>query len=231
MAGISYTKAFSRLFYPVHCASCGEALMDRENQICTLCLLSMPVTGYHQAKKNPLEDLLKLRLRVDFISAFLRYDQGLSTQHILHAIKYKGQKLLAEYLGQLYGAEIRHCFSPPLDYVIPVPLHKRKLRERGYNQSEYWAKGLAQSLSIQLNTHSLVRVQYTTTQTKKSRTERVQNVEKAFRVLAPERLKGKNILLVDDVITTGATLEACGQVLWEAGIRSLSMVAIAHAGD
>lgn len=229
MTGISYIKAFSRLFYPVNCASCEKALVDRETHICMVCQLSLPVTGYHRELVNPLDSLLKLRLRVDFISSYLFYDQGLSTQNLLHAIKYKGNKLLATHLGELYGHDIKQSFQHPLDYIIPVPLHKRKLRERGFNQSEYLANGLSKSLTIPMDTHSLIRVKYTTTQTKKSRTERIQNVENAFHINCPGLLKGKSILLVDDVITTGATLEACGIALWGAGIRSLNIVTIAYA--
>lgn len=228
MSGISAINAFARLFYPVTCASCGDALVGGECQICTICQLSLPVTGYHELSDNPMDNLLKLRLRIDFISSFLYYDQGLSTQNLLHSIKYKGNKLLATHLGELYGNDIKGCFEHPLDAIIPVPLHKRKLRERGYNQSEYWANGLAKSLAIPVD-HSLSRIQYTTTQTKKTRTERIKNVEGAFKVLKPELLKGKSILLVDDVITTGATLEACGAALWEVGIRSLSLATIAFA--
>lgn len=229
MAGISYIKAFSRLFYPVNCASCGNALVDREAHICVVCQLSLPVTNYHKELENPLDNLLKLRLRVDFISSYLFYDQGLSTQNLLHAIKYKNHKILATHLGELYGHDIKQSFKHPIDYVIPVPLHKRKLRERGFNQSEYWAKGLAKSLSTPMDLHSLIRIRYTTTQTKKSRTDRVKNVENAFQISTPESLKGKSILLVDDVITTGATLEACGLALWSAGIKSLNIVTIAYA--
>lgn len=228
MTRISYIKAFSRLFYPVNCASCGQALVDGESHICTVCHISLPATGFHRKAENPLDNLLKLRIRVDFISSFLFYDQGLSTQNLLHAIKYKGNKLLATHLGELYGNDIKHSFNYPLDFIVPVPLHRRRLRQRGYNQSEYWANGLAKSLSIPLD-YSLTRIQYTTTQTKKTRMERVKNVESAFFVNQPELLKGKSILLVDDVITTGATLEACGLVLWNAGIRSLNIVTIAYS--
>jgi ComF family protein len=229
LQGISYIKAFSRLFYPVTCASCGEALVDRESHICTVCQLSLPSTGYHNNAVNPMDDLLKLRLRVDFISAFLYYDKGLSTQNMLRSIKYKGNKLLAMHLGELYGYEIKDSFDHYPDLIIPVPLHKRKQRERGYNQSEYWANGLTKILNSPTDTHSLIRMKYTTTQTKKSRTERIKNVEDAFMITNPEFLKGKSVLLVDDVITTGATLEACGQKLWSSGIRSLNIATIAFA--
>jgi ComF family protein len=228
LKGISHIRAFGRLFYPANCGGCGEALVDRESQICTFCQLSLPVTNFHIEPINPLDDLLKLRLRVDFISSFLLYDKGLITQNMLHAIKYKGQNLLATHLGELYGYEIKNAFPKP-DYIIPVPLHKRKQRERGYNQSESWADGLAKSLDARVNITSLKRSTYTTTQTKKSRLERVANVENAFKIYNANELEGKHVLLVDDVITTGATLEACGLRLWTAGIASLSIVTIAYA--
>jgi ComF family protein len=229
LAGISYIKAFTRLFYPINCAACGEALVDQESHICTLCQLSLPVTNYHREAINPLNDLLKLRLRVDFISSFLLYDKGLKTQHMLHAIKYKGEKLLATYLGELYGYEIKNTFPQKPDCIIPVPLHRRRFRERGYNQSECWANGLAKSIGTEVDIDSLQRPVYTTTQTKKSRSERISNVENAFTVAPAHPLKGKHVLLVDDVITTGATLEACGIKLWNAGISSLSIATIAYA--
>lgn len=229
MGGISHIRAFGRLFYPVTCGACGEALVDQESQICTICQLTLPVTNYHLEKRNPLDNLLKLRLRVDFISSYLLYDKGLKTQNMLHAIKYRGQKMLATRLGELYGYDLRNFFPRQPDYIIPVPLHKRKLRERGYNQSESWALGLANSIGSKVDTTSLVRTLYTNTQTKKSRADRISNVESAFTVTNPQPLKGKHILLVDDVITTGATLEACGLRLWNAGITSLSIATIAYA--
>lgn len=229
MGGISHIRAFGRLFYPVTCGACGEALVDQESQICTICQLTLPVTNYHLEKRNPLDNLLKLRLRVDFISSYLLYDKGLKTQNMLHAIKYRGQKMLATRLGELYGYDLKDFFPRQPDCIIPVPLHKRKLRERGYNQSESWALGLANSLGSKVDTTSLVRTVYTNTQTKKSRADRISNVESAFNVPNPQPLKGKHILLVDDVITTGATLEACGLRLWNAGITSLSIATIAYA--
>jgi ComF family protein len=226
---ISHLRAFGRLFYPVNCGACGEALVDQERQICTFCQLSLPVTNFHRETINPLNDLLKLRLRVDFISSFLLYDKGLMTQNMLHAIKYKGQNLLATHLGELYGYEIKNAIEKKPDCIVPVPLHKRKLRERGYNQSESWAEGLAKSIGTPVDNTSLKRAIYTTTQTQKTRLERVSNVENAFALQNPDQLKGKHVLLVDDVITTGATLEACGLRLWTAGIASLSIVTIAYA--
>jgi len=217
------------LFYPVTCGACGEALVDQESQICTICQITLPVTNYHLESINPLDNLLKLRLRVDFISSYLLYDKGLRTQNMLHAIKYQGQKMLATRLGELYGYDLKNSFPQQPDSIIPVPLHKKKLRERGYNQSESWAQGLATSIGTEVDTTSLIRTKYTNTQTKKSRADRISNVESAFSITQTSNLKGKHILLVDDVITTGATLEACGLRLWNAGIASLSIATIAYA--
>jgi|SRR5687767_5310888 len=229
MTGISYIKALGRMFYPVVCPSCNEALMGKESCLCTLCRVSLPVTGFHTIPDNPLNNLLKLRMRVDFISSYLFYDKGLSTQNMLHAIKYKGHKKLASLLGELYGYDLHGHFEYHPDFIIPVPLHNRRRRERGYNQSEEWATGLSKSLQSPVNTEALLRVKYTTTQTKKSRTDRINNVATAFKITSPQVLKGKSVLLVDDVITTGATLEACGTRLWEAGIKSLNIATIAYA--
>lgn len=229
MTGISYIKAFGRLFYPVTCGGCGQPLVDNEQHICTLCQISLPQTQFHSLKENPLENLFKLRMRVDFISSFLFYDKGLKTQHILHEIKYNGNKHLATYLGELYGYDLKTTMNPLPDYIIPVPLHKRKQKERGYNQSEFWGLGLSKSLGIPMLNQHLIRTQYANSQTKKSRTDRIKNVQTAFKTMRPEDLKRKNILLVDDVITTGATLEACGHMLWQADIKSLQIATIAYA--
>lgn len=229
MNGISHLQAFGRLFYPASCASCSSALLLQEKYICTMCQITLPVSNYHQMKINPMDSLLKLRMRVDFISSYLLYDKGLSTQNILHSIKYNGNKLLAYHLGLLYGLEIKASFEHFPDYIVPVPLHKRKQRQRGFNQSEFWANGLAGSLGVPSLTDSLVRTKFTKTQTRKTREERIKNVSNVFSVKNKELIKGKSILLVDDVITTGATLEACGNELWNAGIRSLNIATIAFA--
>lgn len=168
-------------------------------------------------------------MRVEFISSFLIYDKGLKTQQMLHQIKYKGNKWLATHLGELYGYDLKTSLPETPDFIIPVPLHKRKLRERGYNQSESWGLGLSNSLGVPLNVTNLIRTQYANSQTKKSRTDRIKNVESAFVTVDPATLSRKNILLVDDVITTGATLEACGNALWQSGIKSLSIATIAYA--
>ena len=148
----------------------------------------------------------------------------------MHSLKYKGQKDLGVALGHAYGAELKQSANfSSVNVIIPVPLHKNKLRKRGYNQSEYFAVGLAQSMGAVLDTASLIKSVHTQSQTKKSRIERVKNVEDVFTITNAQQLAGKHVLLVDDVITTGATIEACALKLAEVDAITISVVSIAYA--
>ena len=156
------------------------------------------------------------------------YNAGVS-QKLLHEIKYKGDKALGEYLGSVF---IRHLSTEKafknIDVVVPIPLHKSKLLSRGYNQSYFLAKGMAQELKIKVDDETVIRAKKSETQTRKSRAQRWQNVSGIFQV-TNDSFKDKNVLLVDDVITTGATLEACGEAILDAGAKSLSLAALAAA--
>ena len=151
-------------------------------------------------------------------------------QHILHALKYQHVPALAFYLGKIYGGDLKAAgLNNKADMIVPVPLHPARQRKRGYNQSAEFARGLSATLNVPLNTSILVRARVTETQTRKNRLMRWQNVETAFELKQAKVVEGKRILLVDDVITTGATLEACGQTLVKAGVASLSVAGIAYA--
>lgn len=179
--------------------------------------------------ENELLKLFKGRMQVNGVSAYLYFDKGLSAQKILHDIKYKENQNLARVLGNWYGVELRETLDNTIDWVIPVPLHPKKLKQRGFNQSEAWAEGLAESLDAKVLHDGLIRTRYTSTQTKKSRTQRQVNVEKAFKSEKEKVLNSTNVLLVDDVITTGATLESCGMELWQIGVKKLFIATIAYA--
>jgi len=160
----------------------------------------------------------------------LYFSKGGSTQHLLHQIKYQGQKQLAFALGDWYGQELKQAagFST-VDLIVPVPLHPRKYRKRGFNQSLWLGNGLSRAMEKPCTEDILKRTQYTQTQTRKSRLERLANVSNAFEVRDPERIAGKHVLLVDDVLTTGATLEACGLKILEVEGTRLSMATLAIA--
>jgi ComF family protein len=146
----------------------------------------------------------------------------------LHALKYKNKPELGQLLGKVYGAELLECgYGKEFDLVIPVPLHASKKKKRGYNQSEEFGVGLAESWSISCNDTYLKRLYMTETQTKKTRLRRWENVKEVFSLESPEPIKDRRILLVDDVVTTGATLEAAGRALLDGGCKELSIACIA----
>ena len=160
--------------------------------------------------------------------AFLRFVKGGTVQELLHQLKYKGKQEVGEMLGLMYGNQLyQEGFAGKFDLVLPVPLHPDKQLKRGYNQCDSIAKGLAQGLQTAWQPNVLVRQRFNQTQTKKNREQRWQNVEDIFVVQQPQPIAGKNILLVDDVITTGATISACGQAVLQAGCQSLSIASLA----
>jgi ComF family protein len=218
------------LFFPNLCAGCGRPLMRGEKVICMLCLFHLPKTYFHHDDDNPLTKVFWGRVNLEGVAAYVYFQKGGTVQHLLHQLKYKGQKEIGVQIGKLYGVELKTAeVFRDAELIIPVPLHPRKLRKRGYNQSGMFAEGLASVMQARLETRALYRKVYSQTQTRKARYNRWENVENIFAVRNPERIRGKHILLVDDVITTGATSEACAQALLEVpGVR-VSVAAIAYA--
>jgi ComF family protein len=165
---------------------------------------------------------------VESASSYLYFQKKGITQKLLHQLKYKGQKEVGRKLGLYYGYDLKEHLEA--DCIIPIPLHKSRLRTRGYNQSEWFGKGLSEAMEIPMDSGSVVRIRKTETQTRKGRYKRWENVEGIFAVMDPEKLAGCHVLLVDDVVTTGATLEACAQALVAAVADvKISVVTIAVA--
>ncbi len=221
---------FLSLFFPQYCLGCSGFLVKGEDTLCTKCLADLPKTHYHTRIENPVLNKLSGRLPISHGWAFLKFQKGGMVQHLLHQLKYNNHPEIGERLGRAYGRELANAsFSKEFDLIIPVPLHRARLRHRGYNQSAHFAKGLSESLEIDWDESISIRSQSTTTQTRKSRAERWENVRHVFSVGSQMDLSQKRILLVDDVITTGATLEACGYHLLESGCTSVSIACIAEA--
>lgn len=223
---------FISLLFPEDCLACHELLARGETTICTDCRVNLPYTNSHllTGSKSELLNRFYNKVPVKHALAFLTFTRSGRVQQLLHALKYKGHEEVGETLGNWYGADLKdNQYHEQFDMIIPVPLHKKKLRKRGYNQSDSFAKGLSQALNIPWQPNVLERLADTSTQTKKTRLERWQNVGQLFSVAQPDLVKDQRILLVDDVMTTGATLEACSLILLDARVASVSVAAIAAA--
>jgi ComF family protein len=218
------------LLFPRLCYACGNHLLRNEKLICTQCYVSIPRTNYHLNVGNPVEQLFWGRCQICKAAAFYFYSEGSRIRRLIHNLKYKGIREVGYELGRIYGLSLSNSgFFDDIDLIIPVPLHPLKQRKRGFNQSEYISKGLADATGLSLELKSLVRVASSDTQTRRSRYERWMNVEGIFAVNESEKLKGKHVLLVDDVITTGSTLEACTGELLKIEDVKVSVVALAVA--
>lgn len=198
--------------------------------LCTACLSNLPKTNYHLCTENPIKNKLTGRLPLKHGWAFLKFRKRGIVQHLLHQLKYNNHPEVGVRLGQLFGKELSLSgFEREFDLILPVPLHSSRQRQRGYNQSSMLASGLSAAMNIQWDESISIRMQSTVTQTNKNRIERWENVKDVFSVQSLTDLKGKRILLVDDVITTGATIEACGQHLISCGCSELSIACLAEA--
>lgn len=218
------------LLFPNLCNACGVALYHSEHLICTKCLYDLPFTDYHQYAENRVAKQLWGRLPLHAAMAMLYFRKGAKVQNLIHNLKYNGRTDVGVLLGNMLGERLKSAnLYQDIDLVIPVPLHCKKYKTRGYNQSTFIAEGIAAQLEIGISEDHLIRTTSTESQTKKSRYNRYENMKDVFQVNYPEDIIGKHILLVDDVITTGATLEACAITLLDIGAAKVSIAAIAFA--
>lgn len=202
------------LFSPPVCCACATVLVRGEQTLCVNCLMKLPQTNFHRMRDNMIEKSFWGRIRIERATSFFFFVKGNDFQHLLHALKYKGRSDIGVYLGKRFGNElVTHPDFRHFDRIIPVPLHTDKLKKRGYNQSEMIARGMSKAMNIPVDTKTLIRSTFTETQTKKSRIERWENVKSVFAANPDTNLNGCHILLVDDVLTTGATIEGCAQAL------------------
>ncbi len=227
--GRSVWADFIQLFFPRACVGCAGGLLRGEEWLCTQCLRDLPITNYHQWQNNPVFERLLGRVSIRSAQAFLHFRKESVAQRLLHELKYQRQAELGVFLGRVYGNLLAAAARETWDVIIPVPLHPTRMRRRGYNQSERFATGLSQELHIPVLAAALVREQATETQTRKDRAQRWENMQQAFCVAEQQAIQNKAVLLVDDVITTGATVEACAERLCEAGCASISIACIAEA--
>ena len=221
---------FLGLFFPESCVVCGEPLLQVEENICLSCLLKLPRTNNFLETDNAAEKLLAGRFPFERIATFCNFTKGGILQPIIHQIKYNGKAHLGETLGLLFGRDLAGSdFLSPIQLIVPVPLHPKKQKQRGYNQAEMIAHGISKATDIPVFTNNLVRIVHNPTQTKRNKMQRWENVKDIFTVNHPEEFENKHILLVDDIITTGSTIEACAHALLLSNGIKISIATIGEA--
>ncbi len=225
-----YYESLIHLLYPHCCNGCGSDLLEKDQLICISCKASLPRTSFASFENNPIEKIFYGRLHVRAAHSEFYFMKQEIVQRLLHQLKYKGNQEIGEYLGHLTGESLlKSKRFNDLDLIIPLPLHPKKEFQRGYNQASCISRGIATVMNVPLHEKNVVRKFASQTQTRKSRTERWNNVSEIFHVEEPEVLYGKNILLVDDVITTGASIEACGSKILGVQGTSVSVSSLAYA--
>jgi ComF family protein len=226
----SYLTDFVSLLFPELCAACRENLVANEQLICTDCRYNLPFTNFHLQHDNIVARQFWGKIELEGAYALYYFAKGGKIQNLMHQFKYKGMHEIGNLLGNIAGEQlIKNDIFNSVEVIIPVPLHKKRLQQRGYNQSACFAAGLSQKLKADVDDHNLVRAIATDTQTHKSRFARFENMQEVFLVKNPEKLINKHILLVDDIITTGSTLEACSLQLLKIPGLKLSIATIAYA--
>jgi ComF family protein len=231
-AGFRWLEDFFNLLYPKLCLACGKNLPPTHDLICLSCEYQLPKTKQHEQKENAFTEIFWGRVRLETGAALYYFSKAGRVQRLIHQLKYDHKPAIGQALGRMYGRLLREQeHYQQLDAIVPVPLHPRKQHQRGYNQAAAIGSGLAESLQLPHYPNALERPVYAESQTRKSRQERLQNAQTAFRVKQPELLRGKHLLLVDDVLTTGATLEACASQILELPATKISLLTLAMASD
>jgi ComF family protein len=209
-----FASGFAHLLYPQLCEACSRPLLGTEHVLCTACSIQLPKTEYHHIQDNDTALRLAGRIPFQHATSFAWFTNDGLLQHLLHGLKYAGKKEIGIYLGTQFGIDLAACpWSAEIDAIIPVPLAPKKEAARGYNQSTLIATGLSRQLRVPVHSNVLLRTRNTESQTSKSRSERLENMKDAFLVQNTHLLENKHVLIIDDVLTTGATIEACAIAL------------------
>lgn len=230
MNSITLLNDLKRLVYPHNCLGCGYEMYYNSQYLCLNCLKGLPYTGFEKNDENFTANLFTGRLNLERASSWLFFGKDGLTQKLIHQLKYRGNLAVGEYLGKSMALKLhKQGWLSDIDVLIPLPLNRRKLNLRGYNQSTVLCNGMSMVTGIPVEEVAVMRTVFTETQTKKSRLQRWANVEHVFDLLDADHLHHKHALLVDDVITTGATMDACGQVLLKVPGLKLSVLSLAVA--
>ena len=217
-------------FFPNHCAVCNNKLLSKEIGVCLHCLYKLPRTNNFDEDNNIGEVLLAGRFPFECVASFGFFTKQGLLQTLIHELKYNNKPNIGNLLGSLFGEDLLGSnFLQPIDVIVPVPLHPKKMILRGYNQAEAFAHGISKTTSIPVSVNELIRVINNPTQTKRSKTQRWENVKGIFEVSNTDVFQNRHVLLVDDVITTGSTLEACANALLECSNVKISIATIGES--
>ena len=222
-------NSFLHLLFPHNCHGCGSDILNKEAVLCLHCLSSLPQTHFEHLPGNPVEKKFWGRLPVQQAMARYFFTRGSLIQELIHQVKYNGNRKLGIQLGRMMGISLKQSGRFAADALVPLPLFPGKEKKRGFNQSDLLCEGITEELGIPILKKTIARLQHTETQTHKDRMERWKNMEGKFILTDPASIAGKHILLVDDVITTGATFESCGTELLKAGNINLSIACLCCA--
>jgi len=221
---------FIALLYPEICIGCGDALLHNDRMICLKCSIDLPHTHFESVNENPIERLFWFKVKIEEATSGYFFSKKSKIQNMIHSFKYNGNDLAAEFMGELLAETlIKSSRFKSIDAIIPVPLHPLKLKKRGYNQAEKIAIGMSRILESPVDTHSLIREQHSDTQTKKALFNRWENVSSIFKITSSNTLENKHILLVDDVITSGSTIESCANQILQISNTKVSIASLALA--
>lgn len=224
----TYWKSLISLVYPRTCVVCNRPLVDGEELICLHCNMDLPKTNYHLVEPNPLEIFLSGILDIKTAYSFLKYEKKGMAQKLIHELKYKGNREVGAFVGRLFAREIKHHVeTQSLNFIVPVPLHRSRLIQRGFNQTYEIALGMSEVLGIPIQNGLIKRVSMKGSQAKRSKIERLTQKESEYVIVNETELEGKNILLLDDVVTTGATVLKVGRLLMESGASGICIACLA----
>jgi ComF family protein len=225
----NYIEDFLHLFFPHNCLGCGTDILNNEDVLCAHCITQLPETGFLPKPGNPVEKIFYGRIPVEQAGSAYYFNKDSLLQHLIIQLKYRGNREAGIYLGRLLGNHllVAQRFND-IDLIIPLPLNEKKLFQRGYNQASLIAKGITEVWKKPVNEDAVKRMLFTETQTHKDRVTRWQTMEGVFNVANESELKDKHVLLVDDVITTGATLESCSSAILQISGTKISIATLAY---
>lgn len=225
----NYFEDFLHLFFPHNCIGCGTDVLNDKDMLCAQCILELPATGFLSTPDNPVEKMFYGRMPVVHAGSAFYFNKNSLLQHLIVQLKYRNNQAAGMYLGKILGTIIRVSQSfDDIDIIVPLPLNEKKLFKRGYNQALLLAKGVAAVLNKPVVENAVERILFTETQTHKDRIARWKTMEGVFKIIDASAIENKHILLIDDIVTTGATLESCGTAILQTANTKISVCTLAY---